>query len=170
VQENIVTKRSDTLSIVETDSGRVTRRFSAPLMEEYGFAPEPYQEFPRGIDLVTFDSLGVVESSIRSNYALFWIDLERWDLKGDVVARNSDGDIMETQQLNWSQKTEKVWSNVQTRLTRSGDVMTGEGFEADQDFKRWRFRRAHGTQSFVFEPNRDTTAVAGVDSVAVIEQ
>lgn len=161
-QENVITMRSDTLRIEQTENGNAKSTFYAPVMEEYAFAPEPYREFSRGIELETFDSLGRKEFSIRSNYALEWIALQRWDLKGDVVGTNTDGDKLETQQLTWNQRSELVWSNVQTRLTRSGDVIVGAGFESTQDLRRWRFRQGQGTQSFIAEPNRDTMRVDSV--------
>ncbi len=156
-QENILTARSDTLTIVQTENGILKTRFYAPLMEEYAYAPEPYQEYPRGVDLIGYDSVGGVESTLKANYALHWINLQRWDLKGDVVGTNVDGDMLETQQLTWNQKSEQIWSNVQTRLTRSGDVVTGSGFTSTQDLRAWRFRHGEGTQSFVAEPNRPKT-------------
>ncbi len=156
VQENIMTARSDTLTIIQSDNGKLKGRFYTPLMEEYAYAPEPYREFPRGVDLIGYDSLGNTESTIKANYALFWIALQRWDLKGDVVYTNVDGDKLETQQLTWNQKSEQVWSNVQTRLTRNNgaDVQTGTSFTSTQDLREWRFRRVDGVQSFVAEPNR----------------
>jgi LPS export ABC transporter protein LptC len=157
-QENIMTMRSDTLTITQSKNGALKGQFSTPLMQEYAYAPEPYQEYPRGVDFVTYDSVGGQESHLRANYALFWIDLERWDLKGDVVYTTVGGDKLETQQLTWNQKSELIWSNVSTRLTRTGDVQTGAGFTSTQDLRKWSFRRVEGTQSFVAEPNREARA------------
>lgn len=158
-QKNIVTMRSDSLTVLQSENGGVKTRFFAESMEEYKYAPEPYREYSRGIDMHTFDTLGNEEASIRANYALFWISLDRWDLKGDVVVQNAAGEKIETQQGSWSQKTGMIWSNVQTRLTRDGDVTTASGFEATDDLRRWRLRHGHGTQSFNAEPNTDTTFV-----------
>lgn len=158
-QENVMTMRSDTLHIEQSENGVLKGKFFAPVMEEYAYAPEPYQEYPRGVDVETYDSLGRIESTIRSNYALYWIVLDRWDLKGDVVGTNAEGDVMETQQLSWSQQTERVWSNVQTRLTRNGgiDVVVGTSFESTQDLSEWRLWHGEGTQSFVADPTTPVT-------------
>lgn len=171
-QENIMTLRSDTLTIVETKNGAVNSRFYAPLVEEYKYAPSPYREFPRGIDIITYDSLGNVKSTLVANYALFWMDLELWETKGDVKATNQDGDMLETPQLFWNQKTERVYSNNHTRLTQGEDVLEGEGFESDQDFTEWVFRKPRGVLGVDAEPNRsDSTRVepALQDSVATQE-
>jgi LPS export ABC transporter protein LptC len=152
-----MTARTDTLTIVQSENGVLKGRFHAPIMEQYAYAPEPYEEYPRGIDVISYDSLGNVKTTLRANYALRWTNLQRWDLKGDVVGTNIDGDKLETQQLTWNEKSEQIWSNVQTRLSRPrrGDIMTGSGFTSKQDLSKWRFRHGEGTQSFVAEPNRE---------------
>lgn len=154
--ENILTARSDTLTITQSENGKPKMRFYAPLMEQYAHAPEPYEEYPKGIELETYDSIGNSESRLVANYALFWSNLKRWDLKGDVVYYNTDGDKLETQQLSWNQKSEQVWSNVQTRLTRNkgDDQQIGTSFIASQDLSKWRFRHVDGVQSFDAEPTR----------------
>ncbi len=155
-QENIMTMRSDTLTITQTENGVPSTYFFTSMMEEYAYAPEPYREFPRGIEVKSYDSLGKPKSALRANYALFWLALERWDLKGDVVGTNAEGDMIETQQLTWNQKTELVWTNVQTRFTLKGDIIVATGFESTQDLKKWRLRNGDGTQTIAVDSDQDS--------------
>ena len=63
-----------------------------------------------------------------------------------VVVVKSDGKTLYTQQLFWNAKTQRIYSNVDTKIVQNegGNVFQGEGFESDEAFKEWRFRRFTG--------------------------
>ena len=65
--ETMVTQQSDTLTMIYTKNGVKEYRFSTPLMERYEFARDPYMEFRRCINIVTFDSLGGDASRLRAD-------------------------------------------------------------------------------------------------------
>ena len=43
-------------------------------------------------------------------------------------------------------ETKKIYSNVDSKIVQNNgrDVFIGEGFESDEEFKDWRFRRMKG--------------------------
>ena len=63
-----------------------------------------------------------------------------------MVVVKSDGKTLYTQQLFWNAKTQRIYSNVDTKIVQNegGNVFQGEGFESDEAFKEWRFRRFTG--------------------------
>ncbi len=158
--ETLVTQRSDTLTLLNYQDGAKSYRFYTPLMERHEFAREPYQEFPRGIEMRNFKQDTILTSSLRSDYAIFYERLELWEVKGNVVGTNEEGMIMETQQLFWDQRAKRIYSNVDTKVTQpSGDVIVGQGFESDEAFNNLVYRRPHGQITIDTEPRADTTAV-----------
>lgn len=156
--ENLITQQSDTLTRFLSENGKRSYRFFTPLLEQYDYAPEPYIEFRRGIDIVTYDSLGGVRSTLVADYAIHFINQKLWEAKGNVKVTNEAGDRLETQQLFWNQAIGKIYSNIDTKLTQGEDVLYGVGFESDEDFKVWEFRKPRGTLRVDVEPTRDTTA------------
>lgn len=142
--QTMITQQSDTLTMVYTKNGVKEYRFWTPLMERYEFARDPYMEFRRGINIVTFDSLGGDESKLRADYAIFYEKRELWETRGNVVGESADGRKLFTQQLFWDQKTDKVYSNVDCRIVDGDDEFVGEGFESDSEFKDWVFRESEG--------------------------
>ncbi|MDR2885711.1 MAG: LPS export ABC transporter periplasmic protein LptC [Rikenellaceae bacterium] len=161
--ETLITQQSDTLLMINSSDGKKTYRFWTPLMERYEMAREPYMEFRRGIDIETYkDSTGVIESTLIADYAIFWEKQKLWEAKGNVVAVNAKGQVLETQQLFWNQRTKKVYSNVDTRITQDGDVIIGVGFESDEDFNDFTFRRPRGKVTMDTAPTTpsDSTAQA----------
>ena len=83
--------------------------------------------------------------------------------RGNVVVEKSDGKKLYTQQLFWNARTKKIYSNVDSKIVQNDgrDVFIGEGFESDEEFKDWRFRRMKGRMEVEVKPNEsDSTAVA----------
>ena len=83
---------------------------------------------------------------LTANYAIYYENRKLWEAKGDVVVVKSDGKTLYTQQLFWNAKTQRIYSNVDTKIVQNegGNVFQGEGFESDEAFKEWRFRRFTG--------------------------
>lgn len=144
-EELMMTEYSENLSIVSSQNGRRSYHFETPLLEGYGQAREPFREFRKGIRMTTYkdDSLSTVDAVLTANYAIYYEKRELWEAKGDVVVAKSDGRTLYTQQLFWNARTKKIYSNVDSKIVQNEgrDVFFGEGFESDEDFKDWRFRR-----------------------------
>lgn len=165
--ETLMTEFSENLSIVMSRNGQRSYYFTTPLVEGYSLAREPYREFRKGVKIITYkdDSLTTVDAVLTANYAIYYEKRELWEAKGNVVAEKSDGKTLYTQQLFWNQRTKKIYSNVDSKIVQSGgrDVFIGEGFESDEEFKDWRFRRMKGRMEVDVTPTEqaDSTATAG---------
>lgn len=157
-----MTEYSEDLTIVESENGRRSYRFTTPLVEGYSQAREPYREFRKGIKMVTYqdDSLSSVDVVLTANYAIYYEKRKLWEAKGNVVVEKFDGKKLYTQQLFWNATTKKVYSNVDTRIVQ-GDRLDaiGAGFETDEEFKDWRFRYSKGQTEVDVAPRdpSDTT-------------
>lgn len=163
--ETLMTQQSDSLTILLSQDGRKAYRFTTPLLENYGMATEPYMEFRKGIYIETYDSLGGVASTIKSDYAIHFENRDLWEAKGNVVVTNTEGQALYTQQLFWNRKTKKIYSNVDSRFIEGTDVLTGEGFEADDyedatGFRNWRFRRLTGRMAVNVEATQPADSTA----------
>ncbi len=163
-EQTIMTEHSVDLVMVMTENGAKSYRFQTPLMEGYKLAKEPYMEFREGIDIVTYkgeSDTAQVESHLSANYAIFYEERKLWEVKGNVVAKNSDNQTLYTQQLFWDQKSKRIYSNVDCKVLMGQDYWFGEGFESDEELKNWHFRRYRGRMWVDAEPNRpeDSTTV-----------
>ena len=128
--QNMMTQQSENLTVIQTKEGNLSFRFSAPLLEEYEYAEEPYIEFRKGIEIETYnDSTQTVEAKLSANYAIFMKRQQLWEAKGNVRGSNADGNQLETEQLFWNQKSKRVYSNVDSKITQKGDVIYADGFE-----------------------------------------
>ena len=160
--QNMMTQQSENLTVIQTKEGNLSFRFSAPLLEEYEYAEEPYIEFRKGIEIETYnDSTQTVEAKLSANYAIFMKRQQLWEAKGNVRGSNADGNQLETEQLFWNQKSKLVYSNVDSKITQNTDVVYGDGFESDERFEEFVVRNPKGKVTVETAPNRsDTTEKA----------
>ena len=163
-EETLMTEYSENLSIVMSQNGRRSYHFVTPLVEGYSLAREPYREFRKGVKITTYqdDSLSTVDAVLTANYAIYYEKRDLWEARGDVVVVKSDGKTLYTQQLFWNAKTKKIYSNVDSKIVQTGgrDVFIGEGFESDEEFKDWRFRRMKGRMEVEVTPTDQTDSTA----------
>lgn len=168
--EALMTEYSENLMMTNSENGRKSYIFRSPLVEGYSLAREPYQEFRRGVDVVTYrkDSTDAVDATLKADYAIHYENRKLWEAKGNVVVKKSNGQELYTQQLFWSEKTRRIWSNVDTRIVEEGGrgSYIVEGFESDDGLKDWTFRRIKGRMLVNIEPTREKADSAAVDAPA----
>ena len=171
--ESMMTEYSENLSVIMSENGRRSYHFVTPLVEGYSLAREPYREFRKGVRITTYrdDSLSSVDAVLTANYAIYYEKRELWEAKGNVVVEKSDGKTLYTQQLFWNARTKKIYSNVDSKIVQTGgrDVFVGEGFESDEEFKDWRFRRMKGRMEVDVTPSAEPDSTAGSAEAASAE-
>lgn len=128
-----------------TDSARLQLQITAPGIHNYSTETENYTEFPLGVLAQFFDKNGDIESQLSSNYAIYYTDKELWEAKDSVVVINKEGEILNTEQLFWDEKNKQIYSNSFVKITSPDEIITGEGFEADESFTRWKLKKITGT-------------------------
>lgn len=142
----IMTEKSQNLTIVVSENGRKSYRFTTPLLEGYTLGRDPYREFRKGIKITTYqdDSLTTVNATLESNYAIYYENRKLWEAKGNVRIVKHDGTKVFTQQLFWNSTTKRIYSNVDTKIVTADDTHLTEGFESDEDMVELNFRHWKG--------------------------
>lgn len=124
---------------VYKDSGKVTSKLITPLLKDFSNRDEhPYNEFPEGIKIVSYDNDGKDSTTITGNYALSYAKTQVSEIKGNVVVFNhADSLKLETNQLFWDQREKYFFTEDGFRLTTPSSVINGYGFESKQDLSEW---------------------------------
>ncbi len=158
--DSLITMQSTDLTVIYSTNGKKSYRFETALMERYELAPEPYMEFRRGVHVTTYnDSTGLAESTLTADYAKYLEDQQLWEARGHVVAIGAQGRKLETEQLFWDEKADRIYSVVRSRMTDGEDVTIGESFETNSAFDHYRIRSPRGQVTVDTEPTRDSTAL-----------
>ena len=131
---------------VHTDSGRVDLKLSAPILNDYtNRKKHPYNEFPKGIKIVTIDKKkdSIV---ITGDYAITYNKTSISEIKNNVVIINyADYKKLLTDQLFWDQKTKYFYTEKPFTLITKTDTIYGVGFDASEDLKEFMSKQNKGS-------------------------
>lgn len=158
-------KATDVASLI-SDSGITRYRLNAKEWLVYGKAEDPYWYFPKGIYVEKFDTLFQTEASIKADTAFYYDKRGLWELIGNVEVESLQGENFETTQLFWDQKQEKVYSDKYVRIEQADKIITGIGFESNQNMTQYKIFNSQGIFP-VNEAPADSTKVAPSDSTKV---
>lgn len=129
------------------DSGRVTSKLITPLLKDFSNRKEhPYNEFPKGLILVSYTNNGKDSITIKGDYGLSYSKTKISELRGNVILINhTDKSTLETEQLYWDQNTDYCYSEKKFKLTTANDVGYGIGFESKKDLSKFIAKKTTST-------------------------
>ncbi len=163
-------KATDVVSLI-SDSGITRYRLNAKEWWVFDKAKDPYWYFPEKIYVEKFDTLFHTEASIEADTAYYYSKRELWELIGHVEVRSLQGERFETSRLFWDQKEEKVYSEDYIRIEQEDKIVTGIGFESNQDMTNYKIFNSQGIFPVEDQPAENpadsTRLTAGADSLKV---
>ncbi len=127
-----------------SDSTVMLYRLQTPEFIRHDNEKEPYTEFPLGVKIEKYDANMNIISSITALYAKQYDSDERWEAKNNVVAVNLRGDTLKTEYLVWDTKKEKIYSDQFVKIIRKDQIISGVGFESNQDFSSYHIKNPTG--------------------------
>lgn len=144
-EENRPEMAGSGLEMIYSDSARIKYRVLTPEYLKVTEGKEKYEEFPKGIHVISYDKDGKEIGSIRSKYARKLEDEELWEARNEVVIVNAEGKKLETELLYWDMKKALIYSDRYARLTADGQIIEGNnGFESDQNLNHPVFKNVTG--------------------------
>ncbi|CAM1352049.1 LPS export ABC transporter periplasmic protein LptC [Tenacibaculum insulae] len=124
---------------VKKDSGKISSKTNAAIFYDFSNRKEhPYNEFPKGVKIVSINKNGIDSTTISGNYALTYNKTRVSEITGNVVILNhTENTKLETNQLFWDQKEGYFFTEEGFRLTTLKDTINGFGFESKEDLTKW---------------------------------
>ncbi|BDC98005.1 LPS export ABC transporter periplasmic protein LptC [Persicobacter psychrovividus] len=145
---------ADSILTYYSDSARLVLSLNADKQLEYETGD---REFPEGLYLEFFNKTGEIEATLRCDYCYYDKEKTEYKAQGDVVVKNAiSGEKLNTEELYWNPKTKKVYTDKFVRIESDGQILMGEGLDADQDFTEYRIRSPKGT--ILLDQENDSTA------------
>lgn len=103
------------------------------------------RELPKGMFITFFEKDGTVSATLRANYAYYYVEEDRWKATGNVVVNNiANQETLKSEELYWERKNEDVYTEKFVRIETPGELMTGTGLKAKQDFSEWSLKNPEG--------------------------
>jgi LPS export ABC transporter protein LptC len=153
--ETSYTMRTTEVKTLISDSGITRYRANAKEWLVFSKAAEPYWYFPEKIYLEKFDTLFQTEATVKADTAYYYQKKELWKLIGNVEIKNMEGEYFETSELYWDGIEDKVYSDKFIRIEQKEQVITGIGFESNQNMTKYKIFNSTGIFP-VNETPRDT--------------
>ena len=134
------------INLIHTDSGRLKTRLIAPVLNDFSNRKaHPYQEFPEGIQITSFDPQGD-SITLTANYTRSYSLTAISEIKDNVVVINhKDNTKLYTDQLFWDQNTHYIYTEKAFRLITQTDTINGKGFESNEDLSKVTMKDISGT-------------------------
>ena len=136
----------ENLELIYSDSARIKYRVFAPEYIKVNREKEKYEEFPKGIHVLSYDPAGKMIGSIKAKYAKKLEDEMLWEARNEVVIINAEGKKLETELLYWDMKKELIYSDRYVKLSADGQIIEGNnGFHSDQNLNHPVFENISGS-------------------------
>lgn len=121
-----------------SDSGITRYKIITEEWEVYDKKDPPYWAFEKGVYLEKFDSLFRIDASIKADTAYYYEKKKLWELRSNVHIRSQRGDKFDTDLMFWDEEKETVYSDHFIRIEQEDKIITGYGFESNQELTEYQ--------------------------------
>ncbi len=106
------------------------------------------ERFPEGIEIEMYNPNGELRSTLIADSAIYFNQERVYRVMGNVLVQNIlERKKLETDLLNWSKDDESVYTDSRVRITADGQILTGKGLRAKQDFSDYEVLEPEGIVS-----------------------
>lgn len=122
------------------------------------------REFPEGIYVQFFNQLGIVGSILKANKGYYYKKENYYLAEGNVIMKNLfNGDELSTEELKWFPKKEEIKTDKFVTIKSEGEVHTGQGLEASEDFDEYTILEPSGTIGIEEDDDFDERPTENID-------
>ena len=127
-----------------SDSARVRIKLQAKTQIEYQKSGD--RLFPDGVYIEFYEKDGTISSTLRANHGEYIAEDKLYRGEGDVVVISRvNGDELNTEELFWSPDKKQIFTEKFVTIKSEGEIHTGEGMTASQDFTTYTITKPTGT-------------------------
>lgn len=130
-----------------TDSGFVKAKVFAPILERYDNEKSNQSIMKKGITAYFYNKDKKITSYIKSKYAIRNDRLRTMTVKNEVIVVNIKGDTLRTESLVWDEKTNKINTSDNVKISTPDEIIYGEGLESNTAFSEYKIFKITGILS-----------------------
>lgn len=136
IDENQPVESTYNVKMNISDSGEVLMLLESPQVDKY-MGDREYIEMPKGIHIIFYDSIGGIRSTLVAEYAISYSGSKIMEAKNNVIAKNSAGQTLYTEELIWDQVQHRIFTENEVKIVTENKVLFGDGLTADETFNDW---------------------------------
>lgn len=146
-------ERAEQVEMLYSDSAIIKVRIEGATMLTYLNRNDERQEFPDGVRVEFFGPDGGIESILTAKYGIRINKKNQIIVRDSVVWQSIEREKLETEELIWDERDERVFTQKFVVITRPDEIITGHGFESDQNFENARINAVDGRIK-ISDPNK----------------
>lgn len=128
-----------------SDSAKMRFRLIAPeLIDKYQEKVHVIREFPKGVEVFSFDENENQNTKIVADYAIQFVDSNLWKIEKNVIATTADSQALYTQEAYWDANKKRFYTDSAFKFDNKGNIINGVGFESDDRFEKIIMRKTYG--------------------------
>lgn len=149
----IPTETAKSIKIIYSDSAKVQVEITAPILDHYS-TENSYIEMPKGLVAIFYNERMEVKSKVVADYGIRYEREQKMEVRKNVIVTNEKGNTLNTEHLIWDEKKAKLTSDEDVKITTKDEIIFGKGFEANEDFTKYKIFNLKGTIS-INNPKND---------------
>ena len=138
--------------LLHTENGKIKVRIVANKIERFQ-DQQPGLIFSEHMEVYFYNDSSDLQSTLMANDASIDEDKKIMLAQNNVVLTSSDDKKLETEELVWDEKQDKIYTDKKVKITTGKEVVYGEGFISNPDFSQYSITKIHGTFDFEIETN-----------------
>ncbi len=138
--------------LLHTENGKIKVRIVAAKIKRFQ-NKEPKLVFSDKIKVLFYDDSSQVQTTLIAENATINEQEKLMTAYDNVMLISSDAKKLETEELVWDEKANKIYTDKKVKITTGKEVIHGEGFLSNPDFTAYSITKIHGT--FNFESEND---------------
>ena len=133
--------------MIHTENGVLKVKIIANTIKRFKDT-HPELVFSNGVEIIFYNDAGLVRSVLKSATAEIDEVNNIMVASENVILTSSAGKKLETEELIWDEKKNKIYTNKRVIITTATEVIEGEGFNSNPDFSQYSISKINGTFDF----------------------
>jgi len=133
--------------MLHTENGKLKVKIVATTIERFN-NQEPQLVFSNHLVVYFYNDSALVQSTLQAEYAEINDEKKLMIAKENVILTNIAGKKLESEELIWDEKNNKIYTDKKVKITTLKEVIEGEGFVSNPDFSEFSISKIHGTFNF----------------------
>ena len=133
--------------MLHTENGKLKVKIVATTIERFN-NQEPQLVFSNHLVVYFYNDSALVQSTLQAEYAEINDEKKLMIAKENVILTNIAGKKLESKELIWDEKNNKIYTDKKVKITTVKEVIEGEGFVSNPDFSEYSISKIHGTFNF----------------------
>ncbi len=143
-RDTLPTQSAFNIETLASEKGIVRYKVLSPRVDQYENG-DPYIEFPEGMHIFFYDSLGRITSELTAGYGIKYDRKRMMEARKDVTVKSHvKKETINSEHLVWDQNEKKIYTNEFVTITTNDKVIYGDALVSDEKFEKWEITKSKG--------------------------